>query len=51
MKTTVPSAVVRGPSASIDLLRQASGDLAGAGRIESLDFEPAEGDLSVQVTL
>jgi valyl-tRNA synthetase len=51
MKTPVPSAVVRGPSASIDLLRQASGDLAGAGRIESLDFEPAEGELSVQVTL
>jgi valyl-tRNA synthetase len=51
MRTPVPSAVVRGPSASIDLLRQAHGDLAGAGRIETLEFESAEGDLAVEVTL
>ncbi|HVV77532.1 MAG TPA: valine--tRNA ligase [Mycobacteriales bacterium] len=52
MKTDVAHAVVRGAAADLDRLRAAADDLAAAGRIASLTFEPAESEnLTVDVTL
>jgi valyl-tRNA synthetase len=52
MRTDVAQAVVRGPAADLDLLRPARDDLAAAGRISDLVFEPAEsGELMVEVSL
>jgi valyl-tRNA synthetase len=52
MRTDVSRAVLRGSPADLDLLRPAGDDLAGAGRIADLVFEPAEGsDLTVDVTM
>ena len=53
MRTDVPSAVITGPGADLDRLRHAAGDLAAAGRIIDLTFEPSgdDTDLKVAVTL
>ncbi|HWC34594.1 MAG TPA: valine--tRNA ligase [Mycobacteriales bacterium] len=52
MKTEVAQAVVRGPAADLERLQHAATDLAAAGRIAELRFEPAEsGELTVAVTL
>jgi valyl-tRNA synthetase len=52
MRTDVTRAVLRGSPADLELLRLAGDDLAGAGRIAELVFEPAEGaDLIVHVTM
>jgi valyl-tRNA synthetase len=52
MKTEIPQAVVRGPAADLERLRPAAGDLAAAGRIAALSFEPAEtAELTVDVSL
>jgi valyl-tRNA synthetase len=52
MRTPVSRAVFHGSSHDLDRLRLASDDLAGAGRIEKISFEPADGDeLSVDVTM
>jgi valyl-tRNA synthetase len=51
MRTDVPRATVRGPAADLALLHEAAGDVAAAGRIAHLDFEPADGDLTVEVAL
>jgi valyl-tRNA synthetase len=52
MRTEVARAVVRGPAHSLDRLRPAAADLAAAGHIAVLDFQPAEsGDLVVDVSI
>jgi hypothetical protein len=52
MRNDVARAVVRGAAADLDQIKLAGDDLAGAGRIAQLDFEPAEGsDLTVDVTM
>ena len=52
MRTDVASAIVRGPAADLDRLKTASRDLAAAGRIAALDFEPVDaGELTVEVSL
>jgi valyl-tRNA synthetase len=52
MRTPVSRAVVRGTSADLESIRLAGDDLAGAGRIESISFEPSEdSELSVDVTM
>ncbi len=52
MRADVTRAVVRGLAPDLERLRPAAGDLAAAGRIAELDFEPAEGgELEVAVTL
>jgi valyl-tRNA synthetase len=52
MRTDVASAIVRGPSGELERLRVASDDLAGAGRIATISFEPSEGtELAVLVTM
>ena len=44
--------VLRGPASDLDLIKAAADDLAGAGRIAKLDYEPAEGaGLTVDVTM
>ena len=42
MKADVQSAVLSGPSATLDQIRFAAGDLIAAGRIAALDYQPAE---------
>ncbi|HTW20869.1 MAG TPA: valine--tRNA ligase [Mycobacteriales bacterium] len=52
MRTPIARAVVRGAAEDLDRLRLAGADLAGAGRIESISFEPSEGsELTVDVTM
>jgi valyl-tRNA synthetase len=52
MRTDVARAVVRGPAADLERLKPATDDLAAAGRIAALVYEPAEsGELEVAVTL
>jgi valyl-tRNA synthetase len=52
MRTDVARAVVRGAAADLDQIRTAADDLAAAGRIAALEFEPAEGpELRVDVTM
>jgi valyl-tRNA synthetase len=52
MRTDVSRAVLRGPAGDLDLIKTARDDLAGAGRIAELEFEPAEGaGLTVDVTM
>jgi valyl-tRNA synthetase len=52
MRTDVSHAVVRGPAADLDQLRLVGDDLAGAGRIAAISFEPVEGAaLTVDVTM
>jgi valyl-tRNA synthetase len=41
MRNDVTHAVVRGAAADLDQIRLASDDLAGAGRIAEIAFEPA----------
>ena len=52
LRTDVARAVVRGPQQSLTLLRAAAADLASAGRIAALEFEPgSEAEISVAVEL
>ena len=52
MKTEITRAVMRGPANDLALIGAAKDDLAGAGRIASFEFEPAEGAaLAVDVTM
>jgi valyl-tRNA synthetase len=52
MRTPVSRAVVRATTADIDRLHTVSHDLAAAGRIEEIVFEPiTAGELSVDVTM
>jgi valyl-tRNA synthetase len=53
MRADVPVAVVSGPGADLDRLSHAAADLAAAGRITDLSFEPTgdDSDLRVAVTL
>jgi hypothetical protein len=52
MRTDVATAVVRGPAADLERIKTGADDLAAAGRIASLSFEPAEsGDIEVLVTM
>jgi valyl-tRNA synthetase len=52
MRTDVVQATVRGKDADLDRLRQASGDLAAAGRIATLTFDEADtAELTVEVSL
>jgi valyl-tRNA synthetase len=51
MRTDVARAVVRGPAADLERLKPATDDLAAAGRIAALVYEPADGELEVAVTL
>jgi valyl-tRNA synthetase len=52
MRTDVPQATVRGSDADLERLRQASDDLAAAGRIATLIFDEADAtELTVEVSL
>ena len=52
MRTDVATAVVRGSVDHVERARQVAGDLAGAGRIQQLSFEPGSSDEpTVEVTL
>jgi valyl-tRNA synthetase len=51
MRAEVASAVVTGPAADLDRIRQAEGDLRAAGRIAALEFVAADGPITVDVTL
>jgi valyl-tRNA synthetase len=52
MRTDVVQATVRGKDADLDRLRQASDDLAAAGRIATLTFDEADAaELTVEVRL
>jgi valyl-tRNA synthetase len=52
MRTDVPQATVRGTDADLERLRQASDDLAAAGRIAMLTFDEADAtELTVEVSL
>ena len=42
MKADVLTAVLSGPTATLDRIRQAAGDLTAAGRIAALDYQPAD---------
>jgi valyl-tRNA synthetase len=50
MRTPVSRAVIRGTTAELDLVRMVADDLAGAGVIATIEYEPIEaGELSVDV--
>jgi valyl-tRNA synthetase len=53
MRADVPAAVISGAGADLDRLTHAAADLAAAGRITDLSFEPTgdDSDLRVAVTL
>jgi valyl-tRNA synthetase len=51
MKTEIAHAVVRGPAEILDQIRPASDDLAAAGRIAEISFEPAAGEIEVDVRM
>jgi hypothetical protein len=51
MKAEIAQAVIRGPADVLDQIRPASDDLAAAGRIAEISFEPAEGEIRVDVTM
>jgi valyl-tRNA synthetase len=52
MRADVRKAVVRGPAADVERIELAAADLAAAGRISELTFEPAErADIAVEVEL
>ena len=51
MKTEIAHAVVRAPAEILDQIRPASDDLAAAGRIADISFEPADGEIQVEVTM
>jgi valyl-tRNA synthetase len=52
MRTDVASATVRGPAEQIARLQSAADDLAAAGHIAALTFEPSDAaDLTVEVAL
>jgi valyl-tRNA synthetase len=51
MKTEIAHAVVRGSAEILDQIRPASDDLAAAGRIAEISFEPAAGEIEVVVRM
>jgi valyl-tRNA synthetase len=51
MRTEVSKATLRGSTEELDLLRLAGEDLRRAGHIDRLDFEPADGELALDITM